>query len=476
MLRFPVATHDPLLPQPRAAAGQRPAAMVHGGAAARATTSTRSSPRIAGRAPAHAGAARAPRDADGGDVACGRTDAGAERFDHVVLACHTRPGARAAGRRRAPHERAVLGAIRYQPNRAVLHTDASRAAAPPRAPGRPGTTSARAAGARRAASACTTCSTGCSRCRCSTPVIVSLNPVPSRRAGTRAWPSSTTRTRCSTPPPSRAQRAAARAAGRAAAPGSAGAWTRLRLPRGRPEVGPGGGRRRCVRRLRTARAREAACTRRRTRPRCRSAADRLRRRCATRGCGRSRQRLRLSDLLPAAAACAACAPSRRATRCAQPLRPAELPRRATTATAAPTRWLARRAAGAARASRRRRRGLAALLSRACWLRLQAGELLVLPPRRRRAARHRRRSATTPSASATATCCAARRSPTAREHAGAQGVPRLAVLRASRAATASASCVRPHRGGARRTGRSRIDHDDAARPAAADQRLAARWRR
>ena len=49
---------------------------------------------------------------------------GSERFDEVVLACHTDqslallPDASAA-------EKAVLGAIRYQSNRAVLHTDAS---------------------------------------------------------------------------------------------------------------------------------------------------------------------------------------------------------------------------------------------------------------------------------------------------------------------------------------------------------------
>ena len=43
-------------------------------------------------------------------------------------------------------------------------------------------------------------------------------------------------------------------------------------------------------------------------------------------------------------------------------------------------------------------------------------------------------------------------------AGAQGVPRLAVLRTSRAATASASCAAPRRDGTRCV--ARIDHDDA----------------
>ncbi len=50
------------------------------------------------------------------------TDSGQERYDEVVLACHSdqalallaEPGA---------DERAILGAIRYHPNRAVLHTD-----------------------------------------------------------------------------------------------------------------------------------------------------------------------------------------------------------------------------------------------------------------------------------------------------------------------------------------------------------------
>ncbi|MGH8805368.1 MAG: NAD(P)/FAD-dependent oxidoreductase [Polaromonas sp.] len=61
------------------------------------------------------------RDAHGVRVV---TDGRAERFDKLVLAAHSDqslallPGAGAA-------ERAVLGAIRYQPNRAVLHTDAS---------------------------------------------------------------------------------------------------------------------------------------------------------------------------------------------------------------------------------------------------------------------------------------------------------------------------------------------------------------
>jgi predicted NAD/FAD-binding protein len=52
------------------------------------------------------------------------TDAGSERFDDVVLACHT-DQALALLPDATPAERAVLGAIRYQRNRALLHTDAS---------------------------------------------------------------------------------------------------------------------------------------------------------------------------------------------------------------------------------------------------------------------------------------------------------------------------------------------------------------
>ncbi|MDM0039494.1 FAD-dependent oxidoreductase [Variovorax sp. J22G21] len=52
------------------------------------------------------------------------TDNGTERFDHVVLAAHSDQSL-ALLADASPAERATLGAIRYQPNRAVLHTDAS---------------------------------------------------------------------------------------------------------------------------------------------------------------------------------------------------------------------------------------------------------------------------------------------------------------------------------------------------------------
>jgi len=52
------------------------------------------------------------------------TDGSSERFDEVVLSCHT-DQALALLADASAEERAVLGAIRYQPNVAVLHTDSS---------------------------------------------------------------------------------------------------------------------------------------------------------------------------------------------------------------------------------------------------------------------------------------------------------------------------------------------------------------
>ncbi len=63
-----------------------------------------------------------PGDAEGGVWV--DTDRGSERFDDVVLACHSD---QALALLAAPtvQERRVLGAIRYHRNRAVLHTDAT---------------------------------------------------------------------------------------------------------------------------------------------------------------------------------------------------------------------------------------------------------------------------------------------------------------------------------------------------------------
>jgi predicted NAD/FAD-binding protein len=52
------------------------------------------------------------------------TDGHAERFDQVVIATHT-DQALGMLREASTYERSLLGAIRYQDNRAVLHTDAS---------------------------------------------------------------------------------------------------------------------------------------------------------------------------------------------------------------------------------------------------------------------------------------------------------------------------------------------------------------
>ncbi|MFZ2386609.1 MAG: FAD-dependent oxidoreductase [Polaromonas sp.] len=64
---------------------------------------------------------RIERDAAGVRVVL---DSGTERFDRLVLATHS-DQALALLRDATAQERQVLGAIRYQPNRAVLHTDAS---------------------------------------------------------------------------------------------------------------------------------------------------------------------------------------------------------------------------------------------------------------------------------------------------------------------------------------------------------------
>jgi uncharacterized protein len=48
-----------------------------------------------------------------------------EHFNQVIFACHSDQALRLLGADATPAESDVLGAIRYQPNRAVLHTDAS---------------------------------------------------------------------------------------------------------------------------------------------------------------------------------------------------------------------------------------------------------------------------------------------------------------------------------------------------------------
>jgi len=65
---------------------------------------------------------RAVRRTPAGAQVC-TDDGGSEHFDDVVLACHSDQSL-ALLQDATPDERAVLGAIRYQRNRAVLHTDA----------------------------------------------------------------------------------------------------------------------------------------------------------------------------------------------------------------------------------------------------------------------------------------------------------------------------------------------------------------
>jgi len=48
---------------------------------------------------------------------------GAERFDQVVMACHSDQSLQILGHTASAGQRDVLSAVRYQPNRAVLHTD-----------------------------------------------------------------------------------------------------------------------------------------------------------------------------------------------------------------------------------------------------------------------------------------------------------------------------------------------------------------
>jgi predicted NAD/FAD-binding protein len=48
-----------------------------------------------------------------------------EHFDQVIFACHSDQALRLLGADATPAETRLLGAIRYQPNQAVLHTDAS---------------------------------------------------------------------------------------------------------------------------------------------------------------------------------------------------------------------------------------------------------------------------------------------------------------------------------------------------------------
>ena len=53
------------------------------------------------------------------------TASGVEHFDQVVLACHSDQARAILGASATPEEQQLLAAIRYEPNRAVLHSDAA---------------------------------------------------------------------------------------------------------------------------------------------------------------------------------------------------------------------------------------------------------------------------------------------------------------------------------------------------------------
>lgn len=65
---------------------------------------------------------RIERHQSGADVFTSNKDT-PERFDAIILACHPDQSLQILGEAASAQERSVLGAIRYKPNEAVLHTD-----------------------------------------------------------------------------------------------------------------------------------------------------------------------------------------------------------------------------------------------------------------------------------------------------------------------------------------------------------------
>jgi len=124
MLRFPVATmirfcHNHGLIQ----VADRPQwHTVHGGAKHYVAKLLRGIPDARLNTPVRGVRRLPPGDGRGGVMVA--TAHGSERFDEVVLACHSDQSLALLDDATA-EERAVLGAIRYHPNRAVLHTDTS---------------------------------------------------------------------------------------------------------------------------------------------------------------------------------------------------------------------------------------------------------------------------------------------------------------------------------------------------------------
>ena len=111
------------------------------------------------------------------------TDRGNEHFDEVVFACHSDQALALLGDA-SEAERSVLGAIRYQPNRAVLHTD--RSVLPQRERAWASWNYERAAdGDREQARVCLHYLLNrLQPLPFTTPVVVSLNPVTEPRADT----------------------------------------------------------------------------------------------------------------------------------------------------------------------------------------------------------------------------------------------------------------------------------------------------
>ncbi len=128
---------------------------------------------------------RQPPGVDGGTAGVWiETDHGSERFDEVVLACHA-PQSLALLADASPDERAVLGAIRTQPNRAVLHTDAGLLPRRPRAWAAWNYEGAGPAAASDTGEVCLHYLLNkLQPLPCAQPVIVSLNPIREPHPGT----------------------------------------------------------------------------------------------------------------------------------------------------------------------------------------------------------------------------------------------------------------------------------------------------
>ena len=136
----------------------------------------------------------------GGDACVAvSTGAGTERFDEVVMACHSDQSLALLADPTAA-EGAVLGAIRYQRNRAVLHTDTSLLPARRLAWAAWNYERAAADSRQRAGVCLHYLLNRLQPLPFRTPLIVSLNPVRAPRAPMRSTPSSTTHTPCSIRP------------------------------------------------------------------------------------------------------------------------------------------------------------------------------------------------------------------------------------------------------------------------------------